>query len=140
MALSEQELVRRNSLNELRKLGIDPYPAEGYKVNVTAQEIKEKFPQDDSLFQKVSIAGRIIKTGIIDIIVDAIPTVVCFTAKSERYTPIKGPKNAPMVINFIAPPFVLASLTFPQRLIKVIRITKPTLPAIILIWVAAKTS
>lgn len=64
MALSEQELVRRNSLNELRKLGIDPYPAEGYKVNVTAQEIKEKFPQDNSLFQEVSIAGRIMSRRI----------------------------------------------------------------------------
>ncbi|MBN1651781.1 MAG: lysine--tRNA ligase [Bacteroidales bacterium] len=59
MALSEQELVRRNSLNELKKLGIDPYPAEGYEVNVTAREIKEKFPKDNSLFQEVSIAGRI---------------------------------------------------------------------------------
>ncbi|MDA3904596.1 MAG: lysine--tRNA ligase [Bacteroidales bacterium] len=64
MALSEQELVRRNSLNELRKLGIDPYPAEGYKVNVTAREIKEKYPQDNSLFQEVSIAGRIMSRRI----------------------------------------------------------------------------
>jgi len=64
MALSEQELVRRNSLNELRKLGIDPYPAEGYEVNVTAKEIKEKFPQDHSLFQEVSIAGRIMSRRI----------------------------------------------------------------------------
>lgn len=59
MALSEQELVRRNSLNELRKLGIDPYPAEAYDVNVTAKEILAKFPEDNSLFQEVSIAGRI---------------------------------------------------------------------------------
>lgn len=59
MALSEQELVRRNSLNELRKLGVDPYPAEGFEVNVTAKEIKEKFPTDNTLFQEVSIAGRI---------------------------------------------------------------------------------
>lgn len=59
MALSEQELVRRNSLNELRKMGIEPYPAEGFDVNVTAREIKDKFPQDNSLFQEVSIAGRI---------------------------------------------------------------------------------
>jgi lysyl-tRNA synthetase class 2 len=64
MALSEQELVRRNSLNELRKLGIDPYPAEGFKVNVTAEEIKEKFPNDNSLFQEVSIAGRIMSRRI----------------------------------------------------------------------------
>ncbi len=59
MALSEQEQIRRNSLNELRKLGINPYPAEEFPVNATAAEIKEKFPNDDSLFQEVSIAGRI---------------------------------------------------------------------------------
>ncbi len=59
MALSEQELVRRNSLIELKNLGVDPYPAEGYEVNVTAREIKDKFPKDNSLFQEVSIAGRI---------------------------------------------------------------------------------
>jgi len=64
MALSEQELVRRNSLNELRKLGINPYPAEGYVVNVTASEIKEKFLADNTLFQEVSIAGRIMSRRI----------------------------------------------------------------------------
>lgn len=59
MALSEQEQIRRNSLNELRKLGIDPYPAEEFPVNATAAEIKEKFPNDNSLFQDISLAGRI---------------------------------------------------------------------------------
>lgn len=59
MALSEQELIRRNSLKELRSLGIDPYPAEEYPVNVTAAEIKENFPNDNNLYQEVSIAGRI---------------------------------------------------------------------------------
>lgn len=59
MALSEQELIRRNSLNELRKLGIDPYPAAEFPVNASAAEIKEKFPNDHSLFQDISLAGRI---------------------------------------------------------------------------------
>jgi lysyl-tRNA synthetase class 2 len=59
MALSEQEQIRRNSLVELRKMGIEPYPAAEYPVNVTAAKIKEKFPKDDSLFQEVSFAGRI---------------------------------------------------------------------------------
>ena len=40
--LSEQEQLRRQSLEELRKLGINPYPAEEYKTNVTSKEIKEK--------------------------------------------------------------------------------------------------
>ena len=57
--LSEQEQIRRNSLQELRKMGIDPYPAETYDVNVTTAEIHEKFPSDETLFQDISIAGRI---------------------------------------------------------------------------------
>jgi lysyl-tRNA synthetase class 2 len=41
--LSEQEQVRRQSLEEIRKLGIDPYPAAMYPVNVSAAEILEGF-------------------------------------------------------------------------------------------------
>ncbi len=57
--ISEQETIRRDALKQLRELGIDPYPAESFEVNVTAQEIRESFPGDNSLFQDVSIAGRI---------------------------------------------------------------------------------
>ncbi len=64
MALSEQEQIRRNSLNELRKLGVDPYPAEAYAVNATAAEILENFPKDSSLYQEVSLAGRIMSRRI----------------------------------------------------------------------------
>ena len=39
MNLSEQEQIRRNSLDELRKSGINPYPAAEYKTNVFAQDI-----------------------------------------------------------------------------------------------------
>jgi len=59
MALSEQELIRRNSLNELRKLGIDPYPAAEYPVNVTAKEIKDNFEKDQTQYQDITLAGRI---------------------------------------------------------------------------------
>lgn len=59
MVLSEQEIIRRQSLEELHKLGIDPYPAEKFEVNVTAEEIHENFPKDNSLYQDISIAGRI---------------------------------------------------------------------------------
>lgn len=59
MALSEQEQIRRQSLYELKKLGIDPYPAETFNVNATAGEIHKNFPDDDSLYQDISIAGRI---------------------------------------------------------------------------------
>jgi len=59
LKLSEQERFRREALKELLDLGIDPYPAEKFDVNVTAKEILKRFPEDNSLFQEVSIAGRI---------------------------------------------------------------------------------
>ncbi len=62
--LSEQEQIRRASLNELRNLGIDPYPAEGYPVNVTTKEIRETFEADKKKFQEVSLAGRIMSRRI----------------------------------------------------------------------------
>ncbi|MEI7594335.1 MAG: lysine--tRNA ligase [Bacteroidota bacterium] len=62
--LSEQELFRRKSLEELEQLGINPYPAATYEVNVNSQEILDKFPADNTLFQNVSIAGRIMNRRI----------------------------------------------------------------------------
>ena len=62
--LSEQEILRRNSLKELIKLGIDPYPAEQYKSNATITEILKNFPEDNSLYQEVQISGRIMSRRI----------------------------------------------------------------------------
>lgn len=59
MQLSEQELIRRATLKELVDLGIEPYPADSFEVNTSAVEIQSKFPTDNTLFQEVSIAGRI---------------------------------------------------------------------------------
>jgi lysyl-tRNA synthetase class 2 len=64
LELSEQEIFRRNSLDELRKLGIDPYPAEGYDVNVTTSDILENFKPELNNYQEVSIAGRILSRRI----------------------------------------------------------------------------
>jgi lysyl-tRNA synthetase, class II len=64
MDFSEQELIRRNSLQEIINLGIDPYPAEGFDVNATAEEIKQQYPNDNTLFQEVSLAGRIMNRRI----------------------------------------------------------------------------
>jgi lysyl-tRNA synthetase class 2 len=64
MELSEQELIRRNSLKELLSLGIEPYPAETFPVNVTIKDILENFPEDQSLYQEVSLAGRIMSRRI----------------------------------------------------------------------------
>ena len=62
--LTEQEQIRRNSLNELKNLGINPYPAALYEVNAKSNEILEKYPQDNTLFQDISIAGRIMSRRI----------------------------------------------------------------------------
>jgi lysyl-tRNA synthetase class 2 len=64
MEFSEQELIRRQSLEELQKLGIDPYPAETYEINATAEEIHKEFPNNSSLYQDISIAGRIMQRRI----------------------------------------------------------------------------
>src|SRR6476469_2333144 len=58
--LSEQELVRREKLAELKKLGIDPYPAPLYPVNTYSTEIKNGFDDNDKTrFAEVCLAGRI---------------------------------------------------------------------------------
>ncbi len=59
LKLSEQERFRREALNELQQMGIDPYPAEEYPLNTSAREILEKFPNDETAFQDVQIAGRL---------------------------------------------------------------------------------
>jgi lysyl-tRNA synthetase class 2 len=60
MQLSEQELVRREKLNALRNLGIDPYPAALYPVDDTSKQIKSKFEEG----KKVTIAGRLMSRRI----------------------------------------------------------------------------
>ena len=62
--LSEQEIIRRKKLDDFANLGINSYPAPLYPVNANSAEIKEKYPQDNSLFQDVCIAGRIMKQRI----------------------------------------------------------------------------
>ena len=57
--LSEQEQIRRASLDELRKLGINPYPAAEYKTNVYAQDILDNYSAEKNNFQDVCLAGRI---------------------------------------------------------------------------------
>ncbi|MBQ0016059.1 MAG: lysine--tRNA ligase, partial [Bacteroidales bacterium] len=64
MELTEQEQIRRNSLQELKNLGINPYPAALYEVNAKSTEILERFPSDNSLYQDVSLAGRIMSRRI----------------------------------------------------------------------------
>ena len=62
MQLSEQEVIRRQSLDEIIKLGINPYPAELYDVNVTAREIHDNYPKQE--YKNVIIAGRMMSRRI----------------------------------------------------------------------------
>ena len=61
--LSEQEIIRRNSLEQMRNMGIDPYPAAEYPVDAYSEEIKENFKDDDDK-RSVMIAGRIMSRRI----------------------------------------------------------------------------
>ncbi|WP_369992717.1 lysine--tRNA ligase [Winogradskyella sp.] len=60
MQLSEQELVRREKLEKLRGLGINPYPADLFPVNHTSKQIKSEFEEG----KKVIIAGRLMSRRI----------------------------------------------------------------------------
>ncbi len=62
--LSEQEIIRRNSMEKLKEMGIDPYPAEKYPVNAKATEIKADFDPDKGNFKEVVLAGRIMSRRI----------------------------------------------------------------------------
>ena len=64
MPLSEQEIIRRKSREELEKLGIDPYPADSYPVNVTASGIHENYEKRKIDYKNISIAGRIMTKRI----------------------------------------------------------------------------
>lgn len=63
LELSEQELGRRDSLNELRKMGIEPYPAQMYEVDAYSVDIKSDFEKSGEQ-KEVKIAGRIMSRRI----------------------------------------------------------------------------
>jgi len=57
LELSEQEIVRRQSLQELRNMGINPYPAAEFPTNAYSTDIKKEFKEDEK--REVVIAGRL---------------------------------------------------------------------------------
>ena len=61
---NEQELNRRASLQKLRELGIEPYPAPMYPVNASSRDIKEGYDAEKNNFQDVCLAGRIMSRRI----------------------------------------------------------------------------
>lgn len=62
MSWSEQEILRRQAMEELSRLGINPYPAELYEVNASAAQILAQYPQSE--FKDISLAGRIMSRRI----------------------------------------------------------------------------
>ena len=63
LELSEQEILRRQSLEELRRLGIDPYPAAEYPTNAFSTDIVAEF-KDDEAQRQVCIAGRMMSRRV----------------------------------------------------------------------------
>ena len=63
LELSEQEIIRRNSLEQLKAMGINPYPADEYVVNAYSDDILANF-NDDAEPRQVSIAGRMMNRRI----------------------------------------------------------------------------
>ncbi|MNK11405.1 Lysine--tRNA ligase [compost metagenome] len=62
--LSELEVLRRNSLSQLRELGINPYPAEAFEINANAADILANYERDKTAYKNISIAGRIMGRNI----------------------------------------------------------------------------
>lgn len=62
--LSEQEIQRREKLEKMRALGIDPYPAEAFEVNVSAADIKANYENNKLDYKNISIAGRLMSFRI----------------------------------------------------------------------------
>lgn len=59
MHLSEQEIIRRENLQAIRHLGIDPYPAPLFEVNANAADIKSRFSEGAEGFTGLRLAGRV---------------------------------------------------------------------------------
>ena len=64
LELSEQEIVRRNNLNELRALGIDPYPADEYPTDAFSTDIKAEYDDAAEEKRQACVAGRIMSRRI----------------------------------------------------------------------------
>jgi lysyl-tRNA synthetase class 2 len=76
-SLNDQEQFRRAAMDQLREIGIEPYPAATYEVNITARRIHTEFPKEEYIkahesgqdtaafpFQQISIAGRLMSRRI----------------------------------------------------------------------------
>ena len=64
MQRSEQEIIRRENLQKIIDAGINPFPAEMFPNNTTAQEIKDNYNDEEKNFQDVVISGRLMQKRI----------------------------------------------------------------------------
>ena len=64
MSISEQEQQRRQSLEDIIQLGLNPYPSEIFTINSSSEEIKNNFDEKKSNFNEVKIAGRLMSRRI----------------------------------------------------------------------------
>ena len=64
IGLSEQEQQRRESMQELMRMGIDPFPAATFEINATAKDILANFEKNPTAYQQIAIAGRIMSRRI----------------------------------------------------------------------------
>ncbi|MEN8229921.1 MAG: lysine--tRNA ligase, partial [Bacteroidota bacterium] len=62
--LNEQEQIRRNSLEEIKKLGFNPYPPETFEITHKALEVKSEFEKDEAALADITLAGRIMSRRI----------------------------------------------------------------------------
>ena len=64
MSISEQEHLRRQSLEDIIQLGLNPYPSEIFTINSSSEEIRKNFDEKKSNFNEVKIAGRLMSRRI----------------------------------------------------------------------------
>jgi len=64
MSISEQEHQRRQSLEDIIQLGLNPYPSEIFTINSSSEEIKNNFDEKKSNFNEVKVAGRLMSRRI----------------------------------------------------------------------------
>ncbi len=64
MQLSEQEIVRRENLQKIIDLGVNPYPSESFEINAYSKQIKAEFKEGDETYQDVYLAGRLMSRRI----------------------------------------------------------------------------
>ncbi|GHT69570.1 lysine--tRNA ligase [Bacteroidia bacterium] len=64
LELSDQEIFRREAVDKIREMGVNPYPAEGFAVNANTAQIAKEFSAEQKNFQDVRLAGRMMSRRI----------------------------------------------------------------------------